>query len=641
MPKFDNITLTGGLKFSIPVQDFFVLKDWSDMGDPIARSTVYKPIYDSANNIYYSPSITSIMYTSDTGANTWAIQNKGVISNNLRVTMNSIAYNGSNRFVACFNGQITSGNLIRGLLYSNNAVDWTVVTGTGSTGERGVIWAGSRFVCRSSANTVLNSADGITWNISSGPLLPSVFNMPATNGNNIIVFPHGVSQDYVVSNNGGISFSSVTYPSVPGTFLRGQMCFAQGAFFESRGNLILYSTDGRNWTNAGNIFPANSEINFNSAASDGTIVVATQSNGNVLTTSASSFPNIPANVKWTSINTGTNRNLFGIIYDGTKFVVNGQNGIILTSTDGINWNIRKQAEIIAANVMATNGFDAGISNGNNVIMAISQPNGPRQFFNSNNGGLTWSFSDVFSNNLIRDFTFDSTNYLAVSTGITLYKSTDGITWNTSNIGGNSSFTFQNIAYGPNSTNKYIVLSTTISDSTGVAWTSTDSNTWTQQGAVISGYNPKDLIYDGDRYVFLGAIFGSFAVSSSTEGVTWTPARSVFSAASGTDAAIAFNAGTYVVVGGANGTTGNGTIVTSTDLNTWTVRESNVPGDLYSVSYNTSLSRFVAVGSGGSITTSENGVVWTNRSSNQTTSTFKLISEDCVFSDSNLVKLLVN
>lgn len=646
MPTFDSITLVGGFTFSIPVQDFFVLKDWSDMSSPQGQNTIYKPIYDSTSNIYYSPSITGIMYTSDTSASTWAIKNKGVLTGNVRTPMNSIAYNGSNRFVACLNGTVATGNITRSLLYSDNAVDWNVANmSTNLSGQFGVIWTGSRFVCRGidsnqfDANIVLNSVDGITWN-SSGPnsVLAKFENyMPSTNGTNIVVFRSN-SQGGIVSNNGGTTFNSFSFPST-GTSLRGQMCFAEGAFFESRGNAILYSTNGITWTNAGNIFPANSEVDFNSAATNGTIVVATQSNGKVLTTSASSFPNIPANVKWTSVDTGTNRDLFGIIYDGSKFVVNGENGVILTSTDGINWNIRKQAEIIAANVMGTSGFFSGISNGNTVIMTIRQDNAPIQFFNSDNGGITWTFSNVPGNNFIRDFAFDGNNYLGVSGTNILYKSSNGVTWNTSTIGGSSSTDFQKIAYGPNSTNKYIA--TSIGNSTGTAWTSTDSNTWVQRGSIMTAFTAQDLIYDGNRYIFLGSVFGSFSVSSSTEGITWTPARSVFSATSGTVAAITFNAGTYVVVGGANGATGNGTIVTSSDLNTWTFRESNVIGDLQSVSYNTSLSKFVAVGSGGSITTSENGVEWTNRSSTQTTSMFKLISEDCIFSDTNLVRLLVN
>ena len=635
MPKFDNIILTGGFTFSLPVQDFFVLKDWSDMGSPFQFSTVYKPIYDSANTTYYSPSVTGIMYTSNTNAASWTMQNKGVISSNLRVTMNSIAYNGSNRFAASVSGTL-SGTTVNGIIYSNNAVDWTVVAG--STGQRGILWTGNRFVCKSNTNTILNSADGIIWGTSGGPTTPNTFNMPATNGNGIVVFPHGTLQDYLISNNGGGSFSSVSYPfHVPGTFLQGQMCFAQGAFFQSRGTSVLYSPDGSNWSNAGNIFPSGSENNFNSAATNGTIVVATQSNGKVLTTLASSFPNIPANVKWTSVDTGTNRDLYGIMHDGSKFVVNGENGIILTSTDGTNWTIAKQAQLTTANIMPAT-FIAGIGNEDTAIMTVQATTGPYQFYTSNDGGNNWAVSDVSGNRSINAFVTDGSNYYGAASQGKLYTSSDSTTWNVSNITSNTSISLLDITYGSSANNKFVSIGWDVSNNT-FTYFSQDSTSWAQ-GNSIPGYAPLSVVYDGTQYVYLGRSFGVFGIATSANGNIWSAITTVFSGTSGAVADLAYNNSLYVVVGSSNFSTGNGSVYTSTDLTNWTYRDSKVTGSLYSVSFNSNLSQFIAVGEGGSIAASNDGIDWTNRSSTETISTLHEISNDYIFSDTNIIKLLV-
>lgn len=62
---------------------------------------------------------------------------------------------------------------------------------------------------------------------------------------------------------------------------------------------------------------------------------------------------------------------------------------------------------------------------------------------------------------------------------------------------------------------------------------------------------------------------------------------------------------------------HGTILTSTNLTTWTSRTSGITNDLYSVRWVSAKSLFVAVGAAGKILTSPDGITWTSRTSGVT------------------------
>ena len=639
MPVFENITFSGGLKFSIPVLAYVIQKDWSNLSD----SSTYEIVYDSISTKHFIPSTTGIMYSSTDGASTWNRESKGVLTNNVRVGtqvgIKSFAYNGSNRFVSIFQGNAGATSL-RGVFYSNNGTDWTVSTdSTANTANSKTIWSGSNFVTKSTANTFIYSANGISWVTAGSSELPTSFNFDiATNGSNTVVITQATNANYFRSTNGGTSFTSYTYPSTGGQ--QGNIFHVANTFVVPRSpNVLIYSTDGLNWTRTGNIFPT-SDVTIRDAASNGTIVVAVQTGGNIITSPANAFPNIP-NTAWTSRTSGTARELYGVIWDGSRFVVNGENGIILNSTDGINWTISKQAELLANTRMPTgnDSVNSIIGNGNILIMGVSQGNGPRQFWTSSDAGINWTFSNVSGNQSISDLTFDGTNYLGLGFNRSLYKSNNGITWSQSNITSNTTFSFGSIAYGNTATNKYLATAFTVSNSNSVIFTSTDSNSWTQGPTVNIWSNDSELIYANSQYVLLGTVFGSLLVSSSAEGTTWSSPTTIASVTSGAERGIAFNGSTFVVVSEANIGTGNGRVFTSTDLTSWTERNSGITGNLNAISFNTSLSQFVVVGQGGRIALSSDGISWTDISSNATAATFLHTNGNYIVSPSTILRLI--
>ncbi|MBT4661722.1 MAG: hypothetical protein HOC18_07460, partial [Candidatus Marinimicrobia bacterium] len=97
------------------------------------------------------------------------------------------------------------------------------------------------------------------------------------------------------------------------------------------------------------------------------------------------------------------------------------------------------------------------------------------------------------------------------------------------------------------------------------------------------------------------------ITSSDNGTSWT--TQTYGSISGTLFGITYGNSTYVAVGDA------GTILTSSDLATWTLRTSGTTKRLSGVTH--SNNTFIAVGDSGTILTSSDGISWTSRTSGTT------------------------
>ena len=130
--------------------------------------------------------------------------------------------------------------------------------------------------------------------------------------------------------------------------------------------------------------------------------------------------------------------------------------------------------------------------------------------------------------------------------------------------------------------------------------------WHLRNPLPQGNNLSGVAYGNGTFVAVG---DSGTILTSPDGVTWTIRTS------GTDSdlfAATYANGIFVVVGGSTSSPSTGgTILTSPDGVTWTIRISGANG-LSGVTYGNST--FVAVGWSGTILTSPDGVTWITRSS---------------------------
>jgi len=128
--------------------------------------------------------------------------------------------------------------------------------------------------------------------------------------------------------------------------------------------------------------------------------------------------------------------------------------------------------------------------------------------------------------------------------------------------------------------------------------------WTQATSIPTGFasDLSSVASSGSQFIALGT---DGSVVTSTDGNTWTAAASIPNGGTRMNS-LAFglvsSGATYVAVG--NG----GNILTSTDLMTWTPAASNTTSDLYSVSF--PKDTFVATGANGTLLTSPDASIWT-------------------------------
>jgi len=311
-----------------------------------------------------------------------------------------------------------------------------------------------------------------------------------------------------------------------------------------------------------------------------------------------------------------------VAYNGISlYVAVGNSGAVLTSTDSITWSP------VYANT--TDNLN-DICFGNGLFVAV----GANGTIINSSDGITWTKSTNRILINLNSITFASgtiNNYVAVSDTGEIIISVDSNAWTSATSGISTKLT--SIGYNDN-------LLVAVGDS-GTIITSTNSTVWTIQ-SVPTSYNLRSVKYSHDQWIAAG---DTSIVLISIDGINWgygytdTFRASAKSTASGitifvgdggviyktSDVSlvmvaspttqnlydVTFAGGLFVAVGA------NGTIIVSEDGVNWLVQTSGVAYDLYSVTFNTVVHRYVVVGEHGTILTSPLGYSWTSQNSGTT------------------------
>lgn len=157
---------------------------------------------------------------------------------------------------------------------------------------------------------------------------------------------------------------------------------------------------------------------------------------------------------------------------------------------------------------------------------------------------------------------------------------------------NTSLQFTQVAFG---NSKYVALSLVAGTGNYLISTSTNGTTgWDVQPLPTTTFVPTNHFYDGSKWVFYGAA----QIYTTTDLVNFTLRTAPFANL----AHIAFAGGLYVAVGA------GGTISTSSDLTTWTSRTSGTANNLNAVIHNGT--KWIVVGTSGTTLTSTDAITWT-------------------------------
>ncbi len=328
------------------------------------------------------------------------------------------------------------------------------------------------------------------------------------------------------------------------------------------------------------------------------------------------------NINTPSIPSGriTQQHLNDILYANNKYTTVGNTGTILTSDDAIYWEDQSSA-------YDTNDL-LSITNKDNTLVAAGKWGELRR---SVDNGSSWSnstppspFANPNPSTGTTDFLFDITtrtstsSMTAVGSGGAIFASPDeGANWA---LTAGPTKTRQNIN-GLTASDSLLVA---VGDNGVILNSSNDGVDWVRQTAApeypsifptatCTTSHLRDVAWKPTAPSRFVAVGDDGAVCISIDGSDWTTTTSSNPPdSSSTLYAITWGDNQFVAVGGS---TVNSVVYTSPDGDVWTPRNSNEPFVLRDIAWNNG--RFIAVGDGGTITTSPKGIAWTRNSSGTT------------------------
>ena len=263
---------------------------------------------------------------------------------------------------------------------------------------------------------------------------------------------------------------------------------------------------------------------------------------------------------WTLRHTDSSQFLTGISYGHGVYVATGQQGLIMTSPDGITWTTRNSG---------TTQWVGDVAWANNVFAAVGQGG----VILSSPDGINWAPRSSGTTANYNRIKFLNGRFITVGDQSTISTSPDGINWFTQHTG---PYTHYEMSYGAG---LYIVIG-----QLDPILISTDATNWTPRyiGANYSG----NIAFGNGTFVTSGL---GGATETSPDGLTWVSQSPlpIFGFAE-----VTFGQNNFVGVGS------SGVIYSSPDGANWTQRASPVSVNLWNVKYLNGA--FWAVGENGTI-----------------------------------------
>jgi hypothetical protein len=226
---------------------------------------------------------------------------------------------------------------------------------------------------------------------------------------------------------------------------------------------------------------------------------------------SSSFPIIwnGQSSSWTRRLSNVPHGFWDVVWDGTVFVAVGDDGAILTSSDGVDW-VKKESGV-ETTLVAVAAFGPDIVAVGNDIVLLSTDHGDS--WSVKYRPVSVGFGAVALNSsqyVVGGFDFESTTE-------TITISEDrGETWEVVDEDPNQNFPINDLAYG----NGYFVATTWVSTSFGGrVKVSADGREWNEinvsEGDEAAWF--AMVMHDGDQF----AVAGYSGVSMSLDGLNWT------------------------------------------------------------------------------------------------------------------------
>lgn len=252
----------------------------------------------------------------------WTAVNSGTT-----ITLNDITYaNNLNLWVAVGNSGVNGSTI----LTSPDGINWTTRTNPGSQPLNAISWSGTQFVAVGGtpgmgSSLILTSPDGTNWvtrTSSTFSYLESI-----TYLNNLYIC--GDEAGNIQTSSDGITWT-IKHNSTQGAVLdfAGSGNIVIGSY---AGGWIASSSNGINWTGQSTITTTKSLYGIVWTGNQFVACTAQGGTGGGIITS------INSGATWISQTVPVNNDLWDIAWTGNQLVAVGNSGIILTSSDSVNW----------------------------------------------------------------------------------------------------------------------------------------------------------------------------------------------------------------------------------------------------------------------------------------------------------------
>lgn len=338
----------------------------------------------------------------------------------------------------------------------------------------------------------------------------------------------------------------------------------------------FFSYDATNWTKK--TITTGSTLKDITANSDYTLFTIIGSTGKIFTSPDLTITTPIVTERVSNVS----QDLVSIVYDSdalySKYLVVGNSGTILYSTDSITWTV---------NNYTSNGF-LTTSAGLNIIF------GDAGLILTSTDLKNWTKRTSNTTNSLTCGVISSTGLIVIG-GVngTIITSTDGITWTVRTSG--VAVTFNAIIANGS---QYV-----IAGASGILRKSTDGINWSSAYGIATAVDFNSIKFNNGLYMIVGS---SGFCSTSPDLTTWST-RTTNTTTILRDSA--YGNGYYSIVGD------NGIALYSTDVSNWVGASSTTTNDLYAVTYKNG---FVAVGELGTIVISPNCRFWNSVTSVKTT-----------------------
>lgn len=477
--------------------------------------------------------------------------------------------------IAYGNGRYVIPNSSLSIWHSTDLDSWKSVSTseTGFVGLRGATYHDGLFVTVGQSSAIFTSSNGVNWvkRVGDTQSMPPFYSAVIYAGGSFIA----------VGGAGGIQQSkSVVVTSPDGktwterettgkSFLNsvaagnGRVVAVGGGF--PMANTVLTSRDGVSWTDFSET-PRLSAVLF---ANDS--FVAAGDNGLILTSADG--------VLWQQRQTGTTAHLNDLVFDGRALVAVGTSGTILRSNDGINWSSQTSHSRVHL-TGATTGKGLFVVVGGDQIMALDGTLAatPRALLSSSDG-ITWTDHPNVS---LASFGEDDAPLTASRALLSVSPSRPPQPPTTSGA-------LYDVAFG---NGRFVAVGggqPSIQPSSQTIFRSDDGLVWKGRAVL---YPPvlRGITFGNGLFVAVG---DGRTVSISADGVGF---NQIFPAGSSVLHKIGFASGIFAMVGA------NGYLATSTTGTNWTTRQTRSTRGLRGIAFGKGT--FVAVGDSGVILQSD-------------------------------------